>query len=449
MLLILILAVFFLLLAIFYASSFSFNQFHLLLVSSKVSNSKLLYTEVFDYLAPLPIYFNALLNGIGSNSLLISEIAGFFLILFNSLFFNNLVDKYRLIEERTFVPGFIYLLFSSSIFTGFEFSPLLLASTFLLLATSSMLGIGKENSDKMKSSFTAGIYVGMAFICEQSMILFLCLGISASFYYSSKVFKTVLPFILGFTFPFIVLLNIYLFNDAHSSFFNYFITQYFFGEVLFYLPLVTLTPWLVITIFFLFLYFPVKLRFSFTNYVSKAHQIFVIWVVISFIISFFIKERSYDVIHIFTGPVAFVISFYFLNLRKRWLAEFYVFVIILFSFCFNYIDVFDINDKGVINTRKVESKYDGNSLLLSNDIHFYTVNNHASAFTNWELEKRAFLNINKKENTTKVYEGIVNDYPKYIIDPDGIFDRVVEVIPLFKEKYRKVDSKTFRLNDSK
>ena len=446
MLLILILAIISLVLTIFYSTDISFNQFHLLLVSEKVSNNKYLYLDIYDYLAPIPVYLNSFLVVFGDKNLLISQIIGFIIIFLNSLYFNSIVDKYRLVMERTFIPGLMYLLFSSTIFTGFEFSALLMASSFLLFSISAMLKVGIENSDKEKNSFISGIYFGLAFLCEQSTILFLLVGIIAAFYYSSKVFKTILPLILGFSFPVIVLLNLYLVNKNQDLFFDYFFYSYFFRSSLFNISINILTPWLSICALFLFLYFPTKLRFSFTNYVSKGHQLFVIWMVISFLLLFLTKEKSYSIIHIFVAPFSFLTSFYLLGLRKRWVAEFYTILIITFSFSFNYFDIFDNNKEFIIRKDKIESKYDGNTLLLANNLNFYSKNAHASSFSNWELEKKTFLNIGQKENLATVYLGIINDYPKYIIDPDGIFERIIKVVPLFREKYKKVDSKTYRLN---
>ena len=130
MLFIVFLAIIGLLLSVFYATEFSLSQFHLLLVSEKVSGGKNLYINIYDYLAPIPVYLNSYLSFTEYKSLLNSQILGFIILLFNSLYFNSIIDKYRLIEERTFVPGFMYLLLSCSVFTGFEFSSFLISTLF-------------------------------------------------------------------------------------------------------------------------------------------------------------------------------------------------------------------------------------------------------------------------------------------------------------------------------
>lgn len=446
MLFIALLAIVALFLSIFYSTEFSISQFHLLMVSEKVSDGKYLYINIYDYLSPLPVYLNSYLSLTNQKSLLNSQILGFIILLFNSLYFNSIIDNYRLIEERTFVPGMLYLLLSSTIFTGFEFSSFLIATVFLNLAISTLLKVGLESADKVKHVFNSGIYIGFAFLCEQSMILFLFVGIVAVLYYSNSILKSIFTLFAGFTFPFIILLNFYLVNENHDVLLEYFIKSYFFGDSFLSIDIKSFTPWIFLSSISIMLYFTARTRFSFTNYISKGHQLFIVWFVTAIIILFFTKERTYSTIHIFIAPVAFLISFYFVNIRKKWFAELLTMIIILFSFTFNYLDVFNINKEGVFKSNIEAPIFDGNTLLFSNNIHFYSKNKHGSTFTNWELEKKKFLNISKKENLATVYCGIVDDYPKYIIDPDGIFERIMKVVPLFRDKYKKVDSKTYRLN---
>ena len=83
--------------------------------------------------------------------------------------------------------------------------------------------------------------------------------------------------------------------------------------------------------------------------------------------------------------------------------------------------------------------------MLENNLSFYTINKQGSAFTNWELEKKTFLNLEREGNLERIYLGISYDFPKYIIDPNDVFYRIIDRIPLFQKKYKKVDNNTYKL----
>ena len=425
------------------------NHFRILLDAQKVNEHFTLYKGIYDYSGFSTVHLNALFLRVFDVDSVAIKIISSLIIFINAFYINNIVDKYRLIEERSFLPGLIYVVLSFSVYQNLSLNAVLIGNFFTCLGFSSLLKMGLEQADVVGKSFGAGIYLGLAFITEQMFILYLIVGLIALQYFSSRGLKGYVNLVLGFTFPPMLLFMWYLFFGNQDSFFEYFVTKYFFnmkGEHL--ISFSTYLPWLIFSITFLILFIGKRSSLSFKNYVSKSHQLFIFWLLIGGAYLFFTKDWQLSNVYVFVAPLSFIMAFYLINLRKNWMKEVYFLLIIAFAVVFNF-QFFRLSSKEDLDSAFVQKSskfYDGKILALENNLSIYNNNQHGSAFTNWQLEKATFLNLEKDGNLEKIYLGITADYPKYIVDPNGIFDRVVKRIPLLKKKYKKVDASTYRLN---
>ena len=442
-------------LSIIYSKPIETHHFRLLLNSSKINNGLYLYNTIYDYSGIIPTYINSFFISLFGYQNMITKIFAGILIFINAIYFNSIVDKYKLIEERSFIPGFLSLIISFSVYQNLELNSILIANMFITLAISSFLKIGLEKEDKSLRSFIGGSYIGLAFLCDQIFILFLFLAVIVLLYYASKGYTNYIALMIGFSFPMIIVFNIYMFFGYQEDFLYYYFYTYFFKtsannqgvDFSFYLP------WIVFSFVSLGVYNIKRVSVSFKNYTSKALQIIIIWFLITLIILYFIKERQLSSTYILVNTLSFFLSFYVLYIQRKWLFNLIPFLILIFAFFFNFnIENNHFIKLSTITQNSIEPtdiNYDGKVLLLGDDMSIYYNNEHGSAFTNWKLEKTSFLNIYELGNLEKIYLGITCDYPKYIIDPHGIFDRIVEHIPLLRKKYKKLDSKTYRfINNS-
>lgn len=427
------------------------NHFRLLLDAQKVNEGLVMYDSIFDFKGIIPIYINALVLKFSAYNGLVIKIIASILIFSNAIYFNSIVDKYRLISERSFVPGLICLIFSFSFYQSLELSSILLGNIFITLGISALFKIGLEGSDLVGKSFNAGAYFGLAFLCDQIFIIFLIVGFIALQYYTRKGAKTYINLVLGFTFPGLIILIIYLFFGIHDDFLTYYFVKYFSSissEGLLFNS--TFLPWLILSFIILIFFIYKRSSLSFKNYISKAHLILIFWLFTSVIAMLVMKDRELSGVYLLANPVSFFATFYFNNSSKKWLNEVLFLVMIIFALSFNFlIDKNPLVDNQIINSALINiptEKYDGKVLFLEDKTSTHTINEHGSSFTNWDLEKKTFLNLVGEGNLEKVYLGITNDYPKYIVDPNGIFDRIMDRVPLFRKKYKKVDSKTYRFN---
>ena len=424
------------------------NHFRLLLNASKLNEGLYMYTSIYDTIGVIPVYINAFFLKFTDYESPIFLIISSIILFLNAVYFNNIVDKHRLINERSYLPALFALLFSFIFYQQLSLTSILIGNVFVTLSVSSLLKTGTEDNDTIGNAFKSGMFMGVAFLCNQIFIVYMLLGIIGLQYYTSKGAKTYINLFTGFTFPIILLFMVYLFFGFHNDFLNYYIFKYFFNSYTDQLSMSFYTPWLILAVFLTVVFLIKKAFFSFKNYISKSHQLIIFWLLISIISIFLMKDRQFSGVYLLTLPLAFMASFFFIKITKNGIKEALFLILIGFLVGFNFL-LFNnpLIDQQVLNKNIISAstkKYDGKVLVLDNDPSLYYTNDHGSAFTNWELEKKRFFNINQKGNLEHIYLGVTYDYPKYIIDPNGIFERIQERIPLFKKEYKKVDAITYR-----
>ena len=320
-----------------YPHSMELSHFRLLLDAQKINEGLYLYHSIYDYVGIIPTYFNAcLINFFAIDGLAIKFFASL-LILINAIYFNAIIDKYQLMNKRNFAPGLLVLIFSFIFYQNLDFSSILIGNLFITLAVSSLLKTGLESADVIGSSFKAGIYLGLAFLCDQSFILLLILGIITLQYYTSKG-ASYINLILGWSFPSMLLLIIYLLSGNHKELIHYSIHQYFtYTDVGSAIPLSFYFPWFILSLLAAFFFFIKRSSQSFKNYISKAHQVFVFWLIFGCILILFMKERQLASVYLLVNPLSFLSAFFLINIRRNWIKESIFIGLILFSVAFNFM----------------------------------------------------------------------------------------------------------------
>lgn len=448
MLFVLILGTLLSVIAVFLSPPMSVYYARILLDAKKVSSGFVMYRDIYDHAGIIPVYLNAFLISIGASG--ISKLIGALIIVANAIYLNYVVDRFRLLEERSFVPALVALIFGFSIYQGLELNAFLLGNFFILFALSELLKLGEEGTDAAHNSFMAGSFIGLAFFCDQAFLLFFLGGCIGLFYYSKAVKQHILMMIAGIFFPFIFFLIFYLFAGAQDYFFRYFLYRYFVqNESSGGATFMTLLPWIVITLVALMLYGVKRAGISFKNYTSKAHQLIIFLLFLGIGVMLFTKEHTLSSGMLLVNPMAFLGSFYLLYIKRKWIAEGIVLLLfslpVFFHFYTEYNPLISNENIEKGNITPFPQKYDAPVLVLAYEPGMYLNNDHASCFTNWKLEQKSFLNLNKPGNLEKIYLGITREYPYYIYDPNDIFIRIQDRIPLFRKKYKRLDSKTYRL----
>ena len=149
-----------------------------------------MYSQTFDYTAPLATLVYKYLNLIFGRSYFIHYGFSSLVIVFQAGIFNQLLLKNKAYDENSYLPAFLYTILMISVPDFMTLSPQLMSLTFILLALRNVLRrIDNQVTDEL--FLNSGIYIGIAtMIYLPSFVFFLVFSFCPySFFYGG--YKTV------------------------------------------------------------------------------------------------------------------------------------------------------------------------------------------------------------------------------------------------------------------
>ena len=267
---------------------------------------------------PMPLY--GVLSNLVSPVSILGTLITMIIWIIHGLLLVRLNTKFFFINERTYLPATIFILFGCFIADLQSLNPVIISSIFLLLAIERLID-SYRNTNISFSSFDAGLLIGTGTLFYLNLGFFvLLIWIGLLILRPVNWREWVVP-ILGFCTPvFIIAAIYYLINGDLSLFigiirdnlvpFKYDITQfhyYFLG----YLALLVV-----------FASFQI-LRDIITKKI-KSRKIFLIfwWIFsISVIVFFFVPWVSFEIFLFGFAPLSFLLHNYYLNIRVKWFGE--------------------------------------------------------------------------------------------------------------------------------
>jgi hypothetical protein len=292
-----------------------------MLVGESVSFNRILYLDVWDDIAPLSALVYSLIDAIAGRTQWGYQIIGILVLLLHCYLFNQLLISNKAYKENTYVPALIYLILMSAFFDFFTLSPALMSGVFVLFVINGIFHhIAVKSRDEQ--FLNMGLALGFSALLYLPALAYLPITLVALGLYSSMNFKKYILLIFGFAFP-LVLVGIYFF--WHGALIE-FIDSYFMSWT--YIPfreLVSLKTLLIISAISLVLlvlsWVKIYSAGRYNNHQTNYMLVMLLFLAGAFIMVFLNRERVAHQLMIFTVPLAFFISHYFLLVRRKLLAE--------------------------------------------------------------------------------------------------------------------------------
>lgn len=139
------------------------------------------------------------------------------LLFFQGVLVNVLINRFRLSEKVTLIPGAIYILFCSSIPAFTPLSPVLIANTFLIWACLELLSTFRRY-DVAGSIFNTGFAIGLASLFYVSYLTFFVFILIALSILRSINIKEILMVISGLLSSYFLIGTTYLWLNQFPSF---------------------------------------------------------------------------------------------------------------------------------------------------------------------------------------------------------------------------------------
>jgi len=420
-----------------------------MVLGERLSDGFFIYQDIIDDTGPLSAGFFTFIDLLFGRSKLAFELIGRVLVLFQIIFWNSILLRYRVFDENTYLPAIIMAALFHLTFDLVDLSPALLGSTFLLLAIGQLFSQTVLQKETSESTLLIGIYGGIATGFYLNYWIFLPFMIFTGIAVSGFSFRQVLLSLMGFFLPLLLILVFFFWNNGLEE------TMQILPLIIFYekYQYLSLLSWIGLGAFPLLLalvgyFYGAVLRGSTINQ-QKQRQIIILWLLFSVIEILLLKRQATFHLTIFIPGITFFITQFFLNFGKGLIGKL-AFLILLFGLpvggWYYFQNQLESDSRYFVKPNTEASDIVGERIMvLSADSGFYLENSLGGPFLNFNLSK-AYLDSEKTlEQKAKIFQNLANQKPQVVIDPEGIFKNLLEELPALKNLYTESQPGTFRL----
>ena len=419
-------------------------------VLGEAVGSKLLYVEIVDHSPALVAVTEGVLNFVFGRSVLGRHILALIVIFFQASFFSILLINNKAYNENTYLPSLIFGLLCFFSFDLLSLSPELIASALLLLALNNIFKEIEFRIDRDAIVLNIGVFLGLASLFVFSYTLFLPGTIFILIAFARASLRKILLLLFGYGLVHAGLFTLYYFYDHSSDLW----TQFYVANLAQQRGALVSTRTLLIlgavpTAYFVLSLFMLTREARFTKYQSQLFQVLFLWLFIAALQVWLTPEITPHSFTTFLPSLAYFVSHYILLIRRRKLAEFMLWILMLGLISMNFLARNHFIDRvDYAGLFPGKSAFEGNVvrkriLIVGDDLGLYKNNKLAGYFLDWNLSKRFFEDPGNLGNITKIHKSFTEDPPDVIVDENDLMEPILERLPTVKMRYQK-DGKIYR-----
>ncbi|SFE38521.1 hypothetical protein [Spirosoma endophyticum] len=418
-----------------------------MIVGEQMSQGNLLYRDIWDSVSPLSAMVYWGIDSVFGRSPLVLHGAATLVSVFQIVYFNYLTNNRDIYPDRTFWPGLIYMLFMHLSFDCLTLSPVLMSTSFLLLAFGTLIR-QMDRRGATDEVFEVGFYIGIAALFYLPSALFILWSIVSLLFYTGSTFRQYSLSVFGFLFPFAATVLFYYLFDGLNDFNRnllasvFRVRQYSLSDFQSLLASL-LIPLGLGVLGFLSLF---SRAGRYVNFQQRIQQIMAIWFVVAVLTIALMPFLAPMAFLSFVPPMAYFAYYYFENIRKVWLAEMsfsIAFVLILLLFYQGALGIIPGAELGRLSSLQVRSSplpadiRDQHVLIIGEDLSAYRQNHLATPYLNWDLAKYDLKNLDNYEAVINVFDHFRLDPPDYIIDRENVVEKLFQRAPALAARYEK------------
>lgn len=416
-------------------------------MGEQMSQGNLLYRDIWDSVSPLSAMVYWGIDSVFGRSPLVLHGAATLVSVFQIVYFNYLTNNRDIYPDRTFWPGLIYMLFMHLSFDCLTLSPVLMSTSFLLLAFGTLIR-QMDRRGATDEVFEVGFYIGIAALFYLPSALFILWSIVSLLFYTGSTFRQYSLSVFGFLFPFAATVLFYYLFDGLDDFNRnllasvFRVRQYSLSDFQSLLASL-LIPLGLGVLGFLSLF---SRAGRYVNFQQRIQQIMAIWFVVAVLTIALMPFLAPMAFLSFVPPMAYFAYYYFENIRKVWLAEMsfsIAFVLILLLFYQGALGIIPGAELGRLSSLQVRSSplpadiRDQHVLIIGEDLSAYRQNHLATPYLNWDLAKYDLKNLDNYEAVINVFDHFRLDPPDYIIDRENVVEKLFQRAPALAARYEK------------
>jgi hypothetical protein len=422
-----------------------------MLVGEQINKGFVMYSEIWDNTAPLSALVYAGLDGIFGRSQTVYQIAALTVASFQVIYFNVMMNNRNVLSKRNYIPGLIYLLFLNFSFDCCTLSPVLMATTFVLMSFGTMV----RQISRLQSTdevFEIGFLIGLASLFHPPACIFILWAMASLVFFSGATIRQYSLAIFGFLFPLLLTALFFYIDGSYTAFYRIFISSVF--QIKQYnlndfksLLITLLIPFGLGVLGFLRL----VNTFGFNNFQVRCQQVMMLWAiagVLSIGLMPFLAPMQFI---IFVPTLAFFAISFFNSFKKQWLAELIFLGIFSTVLLIHYQAVYSKNNEGFVQLKNLKLSEKSNIkiqnkrvLVLGNGMEEYKNNYAATPYLNWNLAKYELENLDNYDNVISILRNFEKDSPDIIIDKINLAPKLFKRIPALERRYKRVEKGIYK-----
>lgn len=415
-----------------------------ILIGEKITSGAAPFTGIADTTGPLAAWFYGLLDLVFARSLGARHVMAFLIILSQAVYIGSMFINRKVFSENTYVPSLMYIVFMAFSYDTLALTGELIGLGFLLLALNNLLSELEFRAKRDDRVLALGTFISLASLSSFEYWIYYPVAGIIVILYSRRDLRVFLLLTTGFALPHLLLIALYFVAGDLKPLMQYFYmpnltlgaTSLMAARGLIYLSLIP-------ALFLAAAIVVMNSEARFSKYQSQIFQSMLLWTAFSvFYIMHTGDRRPQSLIALFP-PLSYFVSHLFLLIRRRGLAEWSLWTLLLGVFLVSTLSRYGRIDGIDYDRLQVAQSDRGLSgkkvLVLTNDVSWYTENSLATPFLDWSLAEPVFTELDYYENVITINEGF-KDRPDVIIDPDRRMDAVFDRIPRLRDMYREEDS---------
>lgn len=416
-----------------------------MIVGEQISQGDLLYRDIWDSLSPLSALVYWGIDSLFGRSPVVLHGAATLVSVFQIVYFNYVVNHRDVYPDRTFWPGLIYMLFMHISFDCLTLSPVLMSTSFLLLAFGTLIR-QMDRRGATDEVFEVGFYIGISALFYLPSALFIIWAALSLLFYTGATLRQYSLTVFGFLFPIAATVLFYYLYDSLEDFNRNLLASVF--RVRQY-PLSDFQSLLAS------LFIPLGLGvlgflslFSragrYVNFQQRVQQIMFIWFATAVLTIGLMPFLAPMVFLSFLPPIVYFTYYYFEGIRRVWLAEltfFTAFLLMMLLFYQGALGLIPGVELGRLSNLQVKpSPLPANIrnqrvLIIGEDLSAYRQNRLATPYLNWDLSKYDLKNLDNYEAVINVFDHFRNDPPDYIVDREKVVSKLFQRAPALAAQY--------------
>ncbi|UJP66369.1 hypothetical protein [Mongoliitalea daihaiensis] len=413
-----------------------------MLLGERLAQGGHMYVDVIDNTAPLSAGVYWFLHWLFGKNLVVHQVIATVIICFQIIYINNLFFKFRTFDENSYIPALIMGILFHSSFDFIRLTPMLMGSTFLILAVGQLFSQTVLQKESTSSVLLVGLYFGIAACFHFPLVVFLpylvVVGVAIGGYNLSQLILS----LVGYFLPLACAATYYFWIGGFQDFISEFlltskleITYKHIGLrdflILMITPLFFTTMGIVYGSFFK----------SLTVNQQKQLQLMLIFLLTSVAVLFLSNRHAPFQLVVFIPPMVYFISLLFVANPKGVLMNVLVYVFLLGVPLTGMVWVFQEgtirkNSAYLIQLENRHAITKGKKVLvLGTDLAYYQDASLATPFLNYYHSRELLTNYTDLSDMADVYQAFKQELPEVVIDEEGIFQALLGVFPEFQERY--------------